>query len=163
MEEGVGSQAVLMNVESFGLYAAQALAINEEVESGQTLNITGDNMGIFVCIYSGIFLLNYSCAHTVTLTTHAYTLHEHTNLCGACVKTSYDSSPALRAQSIAVDEDTSYSFPSQQEIMQLTLPNDSLANISLPPDLLAERAAGEIYSYDMSTPWLYFTHIIMCK
>jgi hypothetical protein len=93
-EEGVGSQAVLMNVESFGLYAAQVLAIDEETQPGRTLNITGENM-------------------------------------------------ALRAQSIAVDEDTEYSFPSQQEIMQLTLPNSSLANISLPPDLLAERAAGQ--------------------
>ena len=59
---------------------------------------------------------------------------------------SCDYSPALRAQSIAVDEDTEYSFPSQQEIMQLTLPNSSLATISLPPDLLAERAAGETYT-----------------
>ena len=42
----MGSQAVLMNVESFGLYAAQVLAIDEETEPGQTLNITGENMGM---------------------------------------------------------------------------------------------------------------------
>ena len=42
----MGSQAVLMNVESFGLYAAQVLAIDEETEPGQTLNITGENIGM---------------------------------------------------------------------------------------------------------------------
>ena len=49
---------------------------------------------------------------------------------------------ALRAQSISVNEDIQYSFPSQQEIMQLTLPNSTLANISLSPEFIADSAAG---------------------
>ena len=49
---------------------------------------------------------------------------------------------ALRVQSVAVDEETEYSFPSQQEIMQLTLPPAANANISLDPSILAEAAAG---------------------
>ena len=58
-----------------------------------------------------------------------------------------------------MDEDTEYSFPSQQEIMQLTLPNSSLANISLPPDLLAERAAGEMYT---PIPHVQSYYIVPC-
>ena len=55
-----------------------------------------------------------------------------------------DFTVALRAQSIAVDEDTEYSFPSQQERMQLTLPNSALADISLSSAILAESTAGMI-------------------
>ena len=55
-----------------------------------------------------------------------------------------DFTVALRAQNIAVDEDTEYSFPSQQEIMQLTLPNSALADISLSSAILAESTAGMI-------------------
>lgn len=49
---------------------------------------------------------------------------------------------ALRAQSVAVDDETEYSFPSQQEIMQLTLPPAALANVSLDPSILSNAAAG---------------------
>ena len=45
-EVGVGSQAVLMNAESFGLFAARVLAMDQEMESGTSINITGKNMGI---------------------------------------------------------------------------------------------------------------------
>ena len=45
-EVGVGSQAVLMNAESFGLFAARILAMDQEMESGTSINITGKNMGI---------------------------------------------------------------------------------------------------------------------
>ena len=45
-EVGVGSQAVLMNAESFSLYAAQVLAMDESMEPGQVVNITGENLGI---------------------------------------------------------------------------------------------------------------------
>ena len=56
-----------------------------------------------------------------------------------------DSLPAaLRAQSIAVGEDVDYSFPSREEVMQLSLPMASLANVSLPSALLEERASGEL-------------------
>ena len=51
--------------------------------------------------------------------------------------------PALRAQSIAVNETTQYSFPSPEEIRNLALPNATLANISLTPSFLAARAAGK--------------------
>jgi hypothetical protein len=91
---GVGSEAVLMNAESFGLYAARILALDQESGHRQTINITGENM-------------------------------------------------ALRAQSIAVDENTDYSFPSPKEIVNLALPNDTLANISLSSSFLAQRAAGQ--------------------
>ena len=51
---------------------------------------------------------------------------------------------ALRAESIDIENrETEYSFPSQEEIMFLSLPNDTLANISLPSSLLANRASGE--------------------
>ena len=64
-EEGVGSEAVLMNVESFGLYAAQVLAIDDETEPGQTLNITGDNMGMCVDIELELILpYLYKHSHT---------------------------------------------------------------------------------------------------
>ena len=45
---GAGSQAVLMNAESFSLYAAQVLALEQDMEPGQTANIsvTGENLGI---------------------------------------------------------------------------------------------------------------------
>ena len=45
-EVGVGSQAVLMNAESFGLFAARVLAMDQEMESGTSINITGKNMSI---------------------------------------------------------------------------------------------------------------------
>ena len=44
-EIGVGSQAVLMNAESFGLFAARVLATDEDMRPGQVVNITGENMG----------------------------------------------------------------------------------------------------------------------
>ena len=44
-EVGVGSQAVLMNAESFSLYVAQVLAMDEGMEPGQVVNITGENLG----------------------------------------------------------------------------------------------------------------------
>ena len=42
----MGSQAVLMNAESFGLFAARVLAMDQEMESGTSINITGKNMSI---------------------------------------------------------------------------------------------------------------------
>ena len=51
--------------------------------------------------------------------------------------------PALRAQSIAVNKTTQYSFPSPEEIRNLALPNATLANISLTPSFFAARAAGK--------------------
>lgn len=57
---------------------------------------------------------------------------------------------ALRAESIDVENTTEYSFPSQEEIMSLSLPNDTLANISLPSSLLAKRASGE-YTKEIHT------------
>ena len=51
--------------------------------------------------------------------------------------------PALRAESIDIKNTTDYSFPSKEEIMYLSLPNDTLANISLPSSLLANRASGK--------------------
>ena len=41
-----GSEAVLMNAESFGLYAARVLAMDQGMGAGQIVNITGENMGI---------------------------------------------------------------------------------------------------------------------
>ena len=41
----MGSQAVLMNAESFGLFAARVLATDEDMRPGQVINITGENMG----------------------------------------------------------------------------------------------------------------------
>ena len=52
---------------------------------------------------------------------------------------------ALRAQSISVDEDTEYMFPSEREIMNLALPNSTLASISLSPEFIAGQAAGESF------------------
>ena len=43
-EVGVGSQSVLQNTESYGLYAAKVL--EQQMGTGQTLNITGNTMGI---------------------------------------------------------------------------------------------------------------------
>ena len=45
-EVGVGSQSVLMNAESFGLFAARVLAMDQKMEASQTINITGENMGM---------------------------------------------------------------------------------------------------------------------
>ena len=50
----VGSQAVLNNAETFGLYAARVL--DQQMGTGQTLNITGDNMGWYAGI-SDIFYM----------------------------------------------------------------------------------------------------------
>ena len=47
-EVGVGSQAVLMNAESFGLFAARVLSSDEDM---RPVNITGKNMGVFMCLY----------------------------------------------------------------------------------------------------------------
>ena len=109
----VGSQAVLNNTETFGLYAARVL--DQQMGTAQTLNITGDNMGWYAGT-SDIFTCNYCNFYL----------------------------PALRAEIIAVDEKTEYSFPSMREIAGLSLPNDSLANISLPLDLLTDRSSGEL-------------------
>ena len=49
-EVGVGSQAVLMNAESFGLFAARVLSSDEDMRPGQVVNITGENMGMFIPI-----------------------------------------------------------------------------------------------------------------
>ena len=50
-EVGVASQAVVMNAESFGLFTAQALPSNEDKGPGQVVNITGENMGVFINLY----------------------------------------------------------------------------------------------------------------
>ena len=48
---GVGSQSVLMNTESFGLFAARVLAMDQKMEASQTINITGENMGmVILCV-----------------------------------------------------------------------------------------------------------------
>ena len=44
----MGSQAVLMNAESFGLFAARVLSSDEDM---RPVNITGKNMGVFMCLY----------------------------------------------------------------------------------------------------------------
>ena len=111
-EVGVGSQAVLQNAESYGLYAARVL--EQQMGTGQTLNITGENMGKHVSI---------SC--TVHLNTRLLLL-------------------ALRAQSIAVNDSKPYDFPNMREIADLSLPNGSLASISIPSSLLEERANGKV-------------------
>ena len=48
-----------------------------------------------------------------------------------------------------MDENTeyTYSFPSMREIAQLSLPNATLANISLPSALLRDVASGECVFY----------------
>jgi len=48
-EVGVGSQAVLQNAESYGLYAARVL--EQQMGTGQTLNITGSNVGEYAYYY----------------------------------------------------------------------------------------------------------------
>ena len=69
----------------------------------------------------------------------------------------------MRAQSIAVTENTTeYSFPSQEEIMQLSLPNASLANISLPSSLLLNRATGE-FRHNTYYVLLCFSMIVHIK
>ena len=45
----------------------------------------------------------------------------------------------MRIQSIAVDEDIQYSFPSPEEIRNLPLPENTLANISLTSLFLAGK------------------------
>ena len=47
-EVGVGSQAVLMNAESFGLFAARVLSSDEDMRPGEVINITGENIGVFM-------------------------------------------------------------------------------------------------------------------
>ena len=49
MEE-VGSQAVLNNTETFGLYAARVL--DQQMGTRQTVNITGDNMSQSTLYYT---------------------------------------------------------------------------------------------------------------
>ena len=112
-EVDVGSQAVLQNAESYGLYAARVL--EQQMGTGQTLNITGENMGKHVSISCTVFF-------------------------DSCLLLS-----ALRAQSIAVDNNESYAFPSMREVADLSLPNGSLASISIPSSLLEERASGKVY------------------
>ena len=48
-EVGVGSQAVLQNAERYGIYAARAL--EQQTSTGQTLNITRDNVGKYTYYY----------------------------------------------------------------------------------------------------------------
>ena len=50
------------------------------------------------------------------------------------------------------DENTEYSFPSMREIAQFSLPNESLANISLPltPALLADKGTGGSIKFKFS-------------
>ena len=88
--------------------------------TGQTLNITGENMGKHTCYYyfhAHVFL--DSCICILLL--------------------------ALRAQSIAVDDNKPYAFPSMREIADLSLPNGSLASVSIPASLLEERASGKVH------------------
>ena len=47
-EVGVGSQAVLKNTESLGLFAARVLANNEDMGPCEVVNITGENIGVFI-------------------------------------------------------------------------------------------------------------------
>ena len=49
-EVGVGSQSVLMNAESFGLFAARVLAMDQKMDASQTINITGENMGMEILL-----------------------------------------------------------------------------------------------------------------
>ena len=44
-----------------------------------------------------------------------------------------------------MDDNTEYMFPSEQEIMNLALPNSTLASISLSPEFIAGQAAGESF------------------
>ena len=46
----MGSQAVLQNAESYGLYAARVL--EKQMGRGQTLNITGNNTGECVTVFA---------------------------------------------------------------------------------------------------------------
>ena len=52
---------------------------------------------------------------------------------------------ALRTQSIAVDDNKPYAFPSMKEIADLSLPNGSLASISIPSSVLEEKARGKVH------------------
>ena len=122
-EIGVGSQAVLMNAESFGLFAARVLATDEDMRPGQVVNITGENMGWW----------SYSLIPKLSTR----------SLCKMIYFVSHFS--ALRAQSIVVNEGTRYSFPCPEEVKNLALPNATLANISLTSSFLAERAAGNTF------------------
>ena len=113
-EVGVGSQAVLMNAESFGLFAARVLAIDQEMESGTPINTTGENMGIGTVMTHFLKYKSYQLLLTV-----------------------------LRVQALTVEEDTQYSFPSPEELKGLALPNATLANISISPSFLAQEPSGE--------------------
>ena len=84
-----------------------------------------------VCVSACVCVCMVASIHTSTTIQCMYILYASSTL-----------NVALRAQSVAVDEETEYSFPSQQEIMQLTLPPAANANISLDPSILAEAAAG---------------------
>ena len=55
-EVGVGSQAVLMNAESFGLFAARVLSSDEDMRPGQVVNITGENTGNYLKVLCSLFL-----------------------------------------------------------------------------------------------------------
>jgi len=57
----------------------------------------------------------------------------------------YTSTIVLRAQSIAVDDNRPYMFPSMREIAEFSLPNGSLASITIPASLLEERASGKVH------------------
>ncbi|CAI8045634.1 hypothetical protein GBAR_LOCUS25248, partial [Geodia barretti] len=50
----------------------------------------------------------------------------------------------MRIQSIAVDEDIQYSFPSPEEIRNLPLPENTLANISLTSLFLAGEGSTSV-------------------
>ena len=44
-----------------------------------------------------------------------------------------------------MDDSKSYEFPSMREIADLSLPNGSLASISIPSSLLEETASGKVH------------------
>ena len=113
-EVGVGSQSVLINAESFGLFAARVLAMDQKMEASQTINITGENMGMAIIIYL---------------------------ICSVQIKTTL-CTIALRAQVLSAEKNTRYSFPNQEDTKGLALPNTTQANISLSPSLLYHEATG---------------------
>ena len=61
-----------------------------------------------------------------------------------------------------MDEITEYSFPSMREIAQLSLPNASLANISLPSALLRDVASGECVFYTCDTNASHLIVVLHC-
>ena len=115
-EVDVGSQAVLQNAETYGLYAARVL--EQQMGTGQTLNITGENMGKHFSINFMCCLLEFMCLHILS---------------------------ALQAQSIAVDNNEPYAFPSMRDVADFSLSNSSLASVYIPPSLLEERASGKMH------------------